>query len=250
MHSCLIVDDEAPARALISQHLSTLNGFSVLASLDNAVDAFTFLQTNPVDLAFLDIQMPTLSGLELIRSLKTRPKVILTTAYREYAATAFDLDVLDYLVKPITQERFMRAVSKYQQSQNSPVLPSPITSRYEESYMFFKVGRDQTKIFLKDIIFIEGLADYIKVHTTEKCYVASEKLGHMEAKLPEDKFIRVHKSFIIAWDKVIRYNADQVTLATVTLPLGRLYKGAFLRKIQAGHVSLPAHQSVSLTFKI
>jgi len=227
------------------EHLSTLNGFHVVACLDNAVDAFTFLQTNPVDLAFLDIQMPKLSGLELIRSLKTGPKFILTTAYREYAATAFDLDVLDYLVKPITQERFMRAVSKYMQYQNSPELPSPILSRYEESYMFFKVGRDQTKIFLKDIIFMEGLADYIKVHTNDKTYIASEKLGYMEAKLPDDKFIRVHKSFIIAWDRVISYNPDQVTLATKTLPLGRLYKGAFFRKIQTGHVSLPAFTTTS-----
>lgn len=239
MTNCLIVDDEAPARSLLNQHLSTLNGFCVLASLDNAVDAFTFLQTNPVDLAFLDIQMPKLSGLELIRSIKTRPKIILTTAYREYAATAFDLDVIDYLVKPITQERFMRAVSKYLHYQTVPALPSQILSRYEETYMFFKVGRDQIKIFLKDIVFIEGFADYIKVHTNEKAYVASEKLGYMEQKLPEDKFIRIHKSFIIAWDKLISYNADQVNLVNQTLPLGRLYKGVFFRKLQTGTVSLP-----------
>jgi DNA-binding LytR/AlgR family response regulator len=245
MTNCLIVDDEAPARELLIQHLSTLNGFTVLASLDNAVDAFTFLQTNPVDLAFLDIQMPKMSGLELIRSVKTSPKIILTTAYREYAATAFELDALDYLVKPITQERFMKAVSKYMQYQNSPELLFQIPSRYEETYMFFKVGRDQTKIFLKDIIFIEGLADYIKVHTKEKSYVASEKLGYMAEKLPEDKFIRVHKSFIIAWDKLLSYNAEQVHLATETLPLGRLYKGAFLRKIQTENVSLPAFKTNS-----
>ncbi|MVM33306.1 response regulator [Spirosoma sp. HMF4905] len=245
MTNCLVVDDEAPARTLLNQHLSDLNGFTVLASLDNAVDAFTFLQTNPVDLVFLDIQMPKLSGLELIRSLKTRPKIILTTAYREYGATAFDLDVLDYLVKPITQERFMRAISKYMQSQNSPELASQIPSRYEEMYMFFKVGRDQLKIFLKDIIFIEGLADYIKIHTNDKSYVASEKLGYMEEKLPDAKFIRVHKSFIIAWDKLLSYNTEQVNLVAGTIPLGRLYKSAFLRKIQAGSVSLPAFKTNS-----
>ncbi|QIP16633.1 response regulator transcription factor [Spirosoma aureum] len=232
MTNCLIVDDEAPARALLIEHLSTLNGFTVLASLDNAVDGFTFLQTNPVDLAFLDIQMPRMSGLELIRSVKTSPKIILTTAYREYAATAFELDALDYLVKPITQERFMRAVSKYLHYQNSPEVPAQLPGRYEEMYMFFKVGRDQTKIFLKDIIFMEGLGDYIRVHTIEKSYVASEKLGFMAEKLPEDKFIRVHKSFIIAWDKLLSYNADQVHLATEILPLGRLYKGIFFRKVQ------------------
>ena len=104
--------------------------------------------------------------------------------------------------------------------------------------MFFKVGRDQVKIFLRDIVFIEGLGDYIKVHTNEKTYVASEKLGYMEHKLPADKFIRVHKSFIIAWDKLLRYNPDQVTVVTTTLPLGRLYKGAFFRKLQTGNVCL------------
>lgn len=243
MTNCLIADDEAPARSLLIQHLSTLNGFHVLAALDSAVDAFAFLQTNPVDLAFLDIQMPRLSGLDLIRSLKTRPKIILTTAYREYAATAFDLDVVDYLVKPITQERFMRAISRYLHDQSSPEWSAQLPSRYEETYMFFKVGRDQTKIFLKDIIFIEGFADYIKVHTSGKSYVASEKLGYMEEKLPEDKFIRVHKSFIIAWDKLISYNADQVNLANQTLPLGRFYKGTFFRKIQTMPASLPAFKT-------
>ncbi|GAB3946760.1 LytTR family DNA-binding domain-containing protein [Spirosoma harenae] len=236
MTNCLIVDDEAPARALLIEHLSNLNGFTVSAALANGVDAFTYLQTNPIDLAFLDIQMPRMSGLELIRCLNTRPKIILTTAYREYAATAFDLDVLDYLVKPITQERFMRAISKYLQYHNTPEIPSQIYSPYEETYMFFKVGRDQTKLFLKDIIFIEGFADYIKVHTNQRSYVASEKLGYMEEKLPADKFIRIHKSFIIAWDKLVSYNADQVNLAKQTLPLGRLYKGAFFRKLQSGNL--------------
>lgn len=239
MTNCLLVDDEAPARSLLMEHLSNLKGFHVLAAFDNAVDAFTFLQTHPVDLAFLDIQMPKLSGLDLIRSLKTHPKIILTTAYREYAATAFDLDVVDYLVKPITQERFMRAISKYMHYHPIPVVPTLIASHNEESYMFFKVGRDQTKLFLKDILFIEGLADYIKVHTKDKSYVASEKLGYMEEKLPDDKFIRIHKSFIIAWDKLVSYNADQVTLAGQTLPLGRLYKGAFFRKIQSEKGGLP-----------
>ncbi|QMW04859.1 LytR/AlgR family response regulator transcription factor [Spirosoma foliorum] len=243
MTNCLLVDDEAPARELLIHHLSTLTDFHVLGSFDNAVDAFTFLQKNPVDLAFIDIQMPRMSGLDLVRSVKISPKVILTTAYREYAATAFDLDVLDYLVKPITQDRFLRAISKYLHSQNSPELASQIASRYEKMYMFFKVGRDQLKIFLKDIIYIEGLVDYIKVHTNEKTYVVSEKLGYMAEKLPDDKFIRVHKSFIIAWDKLLSYNADQVKLVTQTLPLGRLYKGAFFRKIQVDNVGLPAFKT-------
>ncbi len=222
------------------QHLSELKDFRVLAAVDNAVAAFTFLQANPVDLVFLDIQMPGLSGIELIRSVRNGPNVILTTAYREYAATAFDLNVIDYLVKPITRERFMQSVSKYLHYHSVPELPARHLSTYEQSYMFFKTGREQTKIFLKDILFIEGFADYIKVHTHEKVFIASEKLGYMEEKLPEEKFIRVHKSFIIALDKLTGYTADQLKIAHTILPLGRLYKGAFFRKIQTGSVTLPA----------
>ncbi|HEY4286842.1 MAG TPA: LytTR family DNA-binding domain-containing protein [Puia sp.] len=226
MVKCLIVDDEEPAGELIRLHLSDLEGFEVVASLDNGLDAFAFLQKNVIDLVFLDIQMPKITGLELIRSLKTGPKFILTTAFREYAANAYELDVLDYLVKPITRERFMKAVSKYMHENIQP------PTGYQDAYHFFKVGREQVKIFLKDITFIEGLADYIKIHTVDHSYIASEKLGYMEEKLPEQAFTRIHKSFIIALDKITSYTAEQVKLGDRALPLGRLFKGSFLKKVK------------------
>lgn len=232
MVRCLIVDDEAPARELIRHHLSDLEGFEIVAALDNGINAFTFLQHNIIELAFLDIQMPKISGLELIRSLKTGPKIILTTAFREYAANAYELDVLDYLVKPITQERFMKSISKYLHYRNPRENNIQATTSYGNAYQFFKVGREQVKVFLKDIIFIEGMADYIKVHTASNSYIASERLSYLEETLPEQYFTRIHKSFIIALDKVISYNAEQVSLSPQVLPLGRLFKAEFFRKIK------------------
>jgi DNA-binding LytR/AlgR family response regulator len=232
MIRCLIVDDEEPARELISLHLAGLHDFEVVASLNNALDAFVFLQKNPVDLVFLDIQMPRVSGLEMLRSLKTSPPVILTTAYREYAAEAFEMEVLDYLVKPITQERFIKSIARFLHQQGKQTMATIPAKSDNEAYLFFKVGREQVKILLNDIIYIEGLADYIKVHTTSKSYIASEKLGHMEAKLPPNLFIRIHKSFIIALPKITSFTADHVMLSAKPLPLGRLFKAAFLKAMQ------------------
>jgi DNA-binding LytR/AlgR family response regulator len=233
MIRCLIVDDEEPARELIKMHLSDLEGFEVAASLNNALDAFTFLQKSTVDIVFLDIRMPKLSGLELVRSLKSSPKVILTTAYREYALDAFEIDVFDYLLKPITHERFMKAIAKYMHYRSGQVVAKETLKSEDEAYMFFKVGREQVKIFLNDILYIEGLADYIRVQTKDRSYIASEKLGYMEEKLPLKSFARIHKSFIIALDNISSYNADQVIVNNKALPLGRLFKAGFLKMIQA-----------------
>lgn len=233
MIRCLVVDDEEPARELIKLHLSGLEDFEVIASLNNALDAFVFMQKNQVDLLFLDIQMPKVSGLELLKSLKLSPQIILTTAYREYAADAFEMEVFDYLVKPITQERFMKTIARFMHSWGSQAKAMETTESMIDAYMFFKVGREQVKILLKEILYIEGLADYVKVHTNDKSYIASEKLGYLEEKLPVSLFVRIHKSFIVALDKVTSFNADQVMLTNKSLPLGRLFKAGFLKAIQA-----------------
>jgi DNA-binding LytR/AlgR family response regulator len=233
MTRCLIVDDEEPARELIKMHLSGLPDFEVVASLNNALDAFSFLQKNAVDLVFLDIHMPRMSGLELVRSLKASPKIILTTAYREYAADAFEIDVFDYLVKPVTQERFMKAIAKYLHFCSGEVASKEVTKKDDKASLFFKVGREQVKILLEDIFYIEGLSDYIKVHTKDRSYIASEKLGYMEEKLPSGSFVRIHKSFIIALDKVSSYNASQVVVNGQALPLGRLFKAQVLKMLQS-----------------
>lgn len=136
MIKCIVVDDEQPARELITHHLSSIKEFALLASFDNALDGFNFLQNNEVDLFFLDIQMPKITGLQLIRSLKRSPKIILTTAYREHAVEAFELDVLDYLVKPITQERFMKAIAKFSYYNHTHAVKQNNQSSYEAAYLF------------------------------------------------------------------------------------------------------------------
>jgi DNA-binding LytR/AlgR family response regulator len=231
MFTCIIVDDEHPARELIQHYLSSLTNFTLLASFENAVDAFHFLQKNVVDLAFLDIQMPKLSGLAFIKSLQAPPAIILTTAYREYAVEAFELEVFDYLVKPITSERFMKAIAKYNHYQNSLIEKPQKRDDFTNAYLFLKTGREQTKVYLQDILYIEGLKDYVKVHTATKMYVVSEGLSYMEQKLPEHKFSRIHKSFIVAMDKITHYTTEEVAIGTTALPIGRVFKNEFLKKL-------------------
>ena len=232
MTKCIIIDDERPARDLIRLHLSGLQDFELVETFDNALDAFNFLQRCVVDLIFLDIEMPKVSGLELIKSLKICPKIILTTAFREYAVEAFELDVLDYLLKPVTQERFMKAISKF--TYYNHVLPEKtnIPNSFDNAYIFLKVGKEQIRVFLKDIIYIEGFKDYIKVHTAAKVFVAFERLSYMEEKLPENKFTRIHKSYIVALDKITKYTAEQIQIGDTALAIGRIFKNNFLKKIQ------------------
>jgi DNA-binding LytR/AlgR family response regulator len=230
MITCVVIDDEQPARELITLHLANLRDFAVVAVFDNAIDGFSFLQKHTIDLLFLDIQMPRITGLELIRSLKVCPKVILTTAYREFAAEAFELDVMDYLLKPITQERFMKAISRFHYYNHAPVEKPAIPNSFELAYIFVKVGKGQVKVYLKDILYIEGLKDFTKIHTTAKVLVASERISYMEDKLPENKFARVHKSFIVALEKIASIQADQIVIGNTTVPIGRVFKNGFFKK--------------------
>jgi len=233
MTKCIIVDDERPARDLIRLHLSDLQEFELLETFDNALDAFNFLQRTAVDLVFLDIQMPQVSGLELIKSLKICPKIILTTAFREHAAEAFDLDVLDYLIKPVTRERFMKAISKFTYYNNIIPEQKKIPDSFDNAYIFLKTGKEQTRVFLKDILYIEGYKDYIKVHTSTKVFVAFERLSYMEEKLPENKFARIHKSYIVSLDRIDQYNTVEIKIAATSLAIGRIFRNNFLKKIQA-----------------
>ncbi len=233
MNYCLIIDDESPARELIQTYLEVIPDFEVVASLDNAVEGLTYLQNHSVDLLFLDIQMPRMTGLELLKSLQKRPKVILTTAFRDYAVDGFELEVFDYLVKPISQERFLKTISKYLHFQEITQKVTSQKSNFEDAYIFLKVAKEQMKVFLNEILYIEGLKDYIKVFTTQGMFVVYERLGYMEAKLPESKFVRVHKSFIIAIDKVLTYSHGAVKVETYEIPIGRIYKQNFMSKIES-----------------
>ena len=217
---------------MIQTYLETWNDFEVIASLDNAIEGFSYLQNHRVDLLFLDIQMPRMTGLELLKALPKQPKVVLTTAFREYGVEGFDLEVFDYLVKPISQELFQKTILKYQTFQEIIQSVTPQQTNFEEAYIFLKVGKEKKKIFLHEICFIEGLKDYVKVFTHQGMFVVYERLGYMEAKLPDSKFVRVHKSFIVALDKVLSYSYDTVKIQADEIPIGRVYKQDFIVKIE------------------
>jgi len=227
MFTCIIVDDEAPARQLLQMYIRQVPDLTVQNVFSNAMSAFTFLQNNKVDLMFLDIKMPQMTGLNLLKSLLSAPKTIMTTAFREYASDGFDLDVVDYLVKPISQERFLRAISKFHDFATIQSINQKQDPIDEHPYAFFKVGKDQKKIFLKDILYIEGLKDYIKVHTVATTLVAYGRIGYLEEKLPEGQFIRVHKSFIVSIPRISKYNSEALYINDFAIPIGRVYKSRF-----------------------
>lgn len=232
---CLIIDDEPPARELIKTYLNRLEGFEVCDVFSNGIEAFNYIQKNQIDLLFVDIQMPLMNGIELIKSVPHGPKIIVTSAYREYAAEGFDLSILDYLVKPIVFERFLKSISKY----NNSIVKEVVTrSSYEESYMFFRVDREMVKIYLKDIDYVESIQDYIKIITTNKTYITYVRIGYMDKKLPDTHFVRIHKSFIIPLEYIESYTHNSVMVKGKHLPVGRVYKQNFLSSLEISGLNI------------
>ncbi|MCA1761299.1 MAG: response regulator transcription factor, partial [Bacteroidales bacterium] len=199
--NCLIVDDEPLARELMRNHIQKLDNFEIVAECSDAMKALDALRNHKVDLMFMDIQMPQITGIEFLKTLKHPPQVIITTAYREYALEGFELDVVDYLLKPITFERFLKAVNKYFQvssdSFGSVENYSPVNNN-EEAYIYVKENKKVLKLHLKDILYIEGLSEYVKIHTSEKRIVTKTSMTSMEEKLPDNDFMRIHKSYIVS----------------------------------------------------
>lgn len=231
MINCLIVEDEPLAAELLKSYIAKVPDLTLVAHCDSGVDAFGVLQRQAVQLMFLDIRMPRLTGLELLKTLQQPPPVVLTTAYREYAVESYDYDVLDYLVKPIQFDRFLKAIGKYYQRQTAaqPLLQPAAPDSFEQAYLFFRVDREQQKVWLKDILYIEGLGDYVRVFTSSGTLVTYERLSYLEEKLPEEHFVRVHKSYIICTDKVQSFTGSTVKIAGKQIPVGRMFKERLMR---------------------
>jgi len=225
---CLLIDDEPLAREILKQHIGQVDALELSGICSNALEAIPFLQENQVDLLFLDIQMPQLLGTNFIRTLKNPPKVIFTTAYRKYALEGFELDAVDYILKPISFERFLKAVNKILQSDLSlQNMASQVKENIPEqpnSFLYFRVDRKMVKVFFNEILFIEGLKDYIKIVTISKTIVTKYVLSSLDEVLPSDEFLRIHKSYIIAINKIDSFNADCIEIAKHELPIGRLFK--------------------------
>lgn len=237
--NCLLVDDEPLALDVLASYCRRVEGLEVVDRCTNPLQAFDLLQTQHIDLLFLDIQMPRLNGFEFLETLQHPPKVIFTTAYREYAIEAFEVDAVDYLIKPISFSRFLKAVSKaFQllQASTDPVAlrqqtPQPVSTAPEEpvhldamEFIFVKADKKMVKVFLKDILYIESLKDYVIIHTPDRRVVTKQKISYLEQKLPEERFLRIHRSFLIAVDKIEAFTTSSVEIKGKELPIGRSYK--------------------------
>jgi len=232
--TCLIIDDEPLAAQLIKSYIERIDGLLLAKSCSNAIEAMAYLKVYSVDLIFLDIQMPKITGLDLMRSLTTETKVIFTTAHRDYAIEAFDLNVIDYLLKPITFERFFKAISKvynFMAPDNQHEHQYKLMYDYNTSYIFLREEREMTKIYLKDILYIESLRDYVRVKTVTSEIISYNKISYLEKKLPENKFIRVHRSFIVPLDRITTYTPQNINVSGYTVPIGRNYKNETIKAI-------------------
>lgn len=232
---CVAVDDEPLALALLEDNIRQVTGLELVASCSSALEALSVLNTVEVDLIFLDIQMPGLTGLQLLQSLSVRPMVILITAYEKYALEGFNLDVIDYLVKPVPFERFLKACNKafdfYRLKKNGPVE----TYSWPE-YFFVPAEYGLVKIVFSEIHLIEGLKDYLKIHLGEtKPLIIRMSLKSIEEKLPPSKFFRIHKSYIIALSHITAIRRNSVFLGDLELPLSDLYKEDLMREIGRGN---------------
>lgn len=225
---CLIVDDEILAQNVIEKYISTMPTLQLAGKCDNAIEAISFLHNNQVDLLFLDLNMPELSGLDMLKTLSKPPKVILTTAYSEYALESYEYGVVDYLLKPIKLERFIRAVNKV----------VDLMGKSEESWdnassqsIFVREDQVSYQIPLNDILYVEAYGNYLKVHTPGKVYVPRETMHDMEDKLPVEGFLRIHKSYIINLARIESVSGNRVFINNKEIPVGEMYKLALKQKI-------------------
>lgn len=224
---CLVIDDELPAREILHKHIAGVDALELAGSCSNAVEALSFLQSNSVDLLFLDIQMPHILGTNFIRTLKNPPKVIFITAYRKYAVEGFELDAVDYLLKPISFDRFLKALNKVLQlnlQNDSPETKTESTKQPAQPFSYFRVDRKMVKVLFNEILYIEGLRDYVKIFTTSKTIITKHLLASLQEMLPSDSFLRIHRSYIVSITKIDSYESDVIEIAKKQLPIGRLYK--------------------------
>lgn len=228
---CFIVDDEPLALNVIEQHLSKFSQFEVCGKSTDPVEALTQIKRLQPDLLFLDIQMPEITGLDLIASIQHKPEIILTTAYREYAVEGFELNVLDYLVKPIPFKRFVQAIDKFLEQKLPPSAPT-LSGEAPDSCIFVKADRKTIKVALADILYVEGVKDYVKIVLPAQKIITKISIGNFLKTLPKDQFIQVHKSFLVARNKISAFTAHDVEIGELEIPIGRAYKEDFLKALE------------------
>jgi DNA-binding LytR/AlgR family response regulator len=226
--NCLIVDDEPPAMLLMEKYINAVPLLHLAGKCVNAVDAMSILQQHSIDLIFLDIQMPQILGTDFIRTLVNPPKVVFTTAYRKFAVEGFELDAVDYLLKPIAFDRFLKAVNKVMKlnlAVGQVFLPDTVPKKEPQpAFLFLRADRKNLKIQLHEILFIESLKDYVKVVTKDRSIVSKQSISAIEESLPKEDFLRIHRSFIVSLGKIESFTAGLIQVGKYELPVSRSYR--------------------------
>jgi len=226
------VDDEPPARDILRRYISEMPMLELAGECGNAMEALNILQHRPVDLLFLDIRMPQLKGTELVKILKNPPKVIFTTAHADYAMEGYELDVVDYLLKPIQFDRWVKAVSKAFQTGSGAAAGGMASSEGtpKDSFVYFRMDRKMVKVMLQDITYVESMKDYVKIHTREGVIITKQSISSVEAMLPEQSFIRTHRSYIVNIGKIKSYTHELIEIGMTEIPIGKLFRNG-VRKV-------------------
>lgn len=222
--TCIVVDDEPLAQRVLEKYISSLSSLKLLKKCNNALEAMTFLHENKVDIMFLDIKMPELTGMELLKTLTHPPKIIITTAYSQYAVQSYEFSVIDYLLKPFSFERFLKAVNKVINPEmgKTGILssnPEPV-----QDFIFLRADKIDHKIFYSQIKYIEGCGNYIKVFTDNKVHMVAETMTAIEQNLPKELFLRTHKSFIVSIKKIEQIEGNMIRIGKDYIPIGNYYK--------------------------
>ena len=224
---CLIVDDEPLAREVLKRYIEQMPALTLVGECGNAIQANTILQQQEIDLVFLDIRMPQLNGTDFLKMLKNPPKVIFTTAYSEYALEGYELDVIDYLMKPIRFDRFLKAVNKAFPSEGKKQIveeAAGVEQNKNESFVYFRADRKMVKVLLSDILYVESMKDYVKVFVHDKTIITKQSISSVETMLPEKKFVRVHRSYIVSLDKIKTFTNELIEVGNTEIPIGKLYR--------------------------
>jgi DNA-binding LytR/AlgR family response regulator len=230
---CIIVDDEPLAIKVIKNHLQSFEDVEIVAECSNAIETDKVLREQNIDLIFLDIEMPKISGFEFLKSLKKHPKVIIITAYRNYALKGYEYDIVDYLLKPVSFDRFYIAMNKfYKQNKAVDIQVFDDGDRTGKPFIYFNEDKTIHKIYLDEILYLESFREYIKVHTTDKSIMTKLPISKIEEKLKDHEFIRIHKSFIISVSKVSSFNSRVITIKNNELPIGRTYKDLVMKTLK------------------
>ncbi len=229
---CVIVDDEPPAREIMRRYVAELPLLELVGECSNAIQALTLLQQVSIDLIFLDIRLPQLNGNDFLKAIKNPPKVIFTTAYPDYAIESYELDVVDYLLKPIHFDRFVKAVNKTLHLTRplppdlSPAVEEP---RHIDMFVYFRADRKMVKVMLQDILYIESMKDYVKIFTVHGTIITKQSISSVEEMLPEDKFVRTHRSFIVSLEKINSFTNEIIDINKTEVPIGKLYRNTVLK---------------------